>query len=96
MLQVAHNLQLEGVWRQLNCLDNGTAFAVRQQCGHTLKTAIRHILTVDRRDHQVFPTEGSRFRLTQEFAGLGGDIGFFKNEVEVQANIPLSPGESQP
>jgi len=93
--QVAHNLQLEGVWRQLNCLDNSTAFAVRQQCGHTLKAAIRHILTVDRRDHQVFPTEGSRFRLTQEFAGIGGDIGFFKNEVEVQANIPLSPGVSK-
>ena len=27
--------------------------------------------------------------MTQEFAGLGGDIGFFKNEVEVQANVPL-------
>jgi len=87
--QVAHNLQLEGVWRQLHCLDNSTAFAVRQQCGHTLKSSIRHILTVDRRDHPVFPTEGSQFRLTQEFAGLGGDIGFFKNEVEVQANVPL-------
>ncbi|XP_023342302.1 sorting and assembly machinery component 50 homolog A [Eurytemora carolleeae] len=29
------------------------------------------------------------YRLTQEFAGLGGNIGFFKNELEVQANIPL-------
>ena len=25
----------------------------------------------------------------QEFAGIGGDVGFFKNDVEVQANIPL-------
>ena len=25
----------------------------------------------------------------QEFAGLGGDVGFFKNEVEAQANLPL-------
>ena len=40
--QVAHNLQLEGVWRQLHCLDNSTAFAVRQQCGHTLKSSIRY------------------------------------------------------
>ena len=24
------------------------------------------------------------YRLTQEFAGLGGNIGFFKNELEVQ------------
>jgi hypothetical protein len=27
--------------------------------------------------------------LKQEFAGLGGDVGFFKNEVEAQANLPL-------
>ena len=26
----------------------------------------------------------------QEFAGLGGDVGFFKNDVELQANLPLS------
>ena len=25
----------------------------------------------------------------QEFAGIGGDVGFFKNDVEVQANLPL-------
>jgi hypothetical protein len=27
------------------------------------------------------------FRLSQEFAGLGGNIGFFKNEVEIQVCI---------
>ena len=55
-----------------------------------MKNAVRHILTVDRRDGEVFPTEGSKFKLTQEFAGIGGDIGFFKNELEVQANVPLN------
>ena len=25
----------------------------------------------------------------QEFAGLGGDVGFFKNEIEAQANLPI-------
>ena len=29
-------------------------------------------------------------RKFQEFAGLGGDVGFFKNDVELQANLPLS------
>ena len=28
--------------------------------------------------------ECTLYRLTQEFAGLGGNIGFFKNELEVQ------------
>ena len=64
--------------------------AVREQCGHTLKSALRHVLTVDRRDNPVFPTEGSLFKLVQEFAGIGGDIGFFKNELESQVNVPLA------
>jgi len=87
--QVVHNLQYEAVWRNLSCLNKSSSFAVREQAGHTLKSAIRHILCVDRRDNAIFPTEGTLFRLSQEFAGLGGNIGFFKNEVEVQANVPL-------
>jgi len=87
--QVVHNLQYEAVWRNLSCLSRTSSFAVREQSGHTLKSAVRHILCVDRRDNTIFPTEGTLFRLTQEFAGLGGNVGFFKNEVEVQANVPL-------
>jgi len=87
--QVAHNLQAEAVWRQLACLNSASAFAVRQHCGHTLKTSLKHILTVDRRDSPLFPVEGSFLRLSQEYSGLAGDIGFFKNELEVQANVPL-------
>ena len=44
---------------------------VREQCGHTLKSSLRHILSVDRRDNPVFPTEGSLFKLVQEYAGIG-------------------------
>lgn len=87
--QVAHNLQYESTWRSLSCISNTSAFAVREQCGHTLKSALRHILSVDRRDNPVFPTEGSLFKLYQEFAGLGGDVGFFKNELISQINVPL-------
>ena len=58
--------------------------------GHTLKSALRHILCVDRRDNPIFPKEGTLFKLNQEFAGLGGNIGFFKNELELQANLPLT------
>ena len=65
-----------------------------EQCGHTLKSALRHILSVDRRDNPVFPTEGSLFKLQQEFAGIGGDVGYFKNELETQVNVPL-PGAPQ-
>jgi outer membrane protein insertion porin family len=85
-----HRLQFETTWRQLGTLSHrACAFDVRKESGHSLKSSIRHILTVDRRDDAVFPTEGSLLRVTQEYAGLGGDIGFFKNHVDLQANLPL-------
>lgn len=88
--QVQHNLQYEAVWRNLSSLNRGVAFAVREHSGHTLKSAVKHILSVDKRDDLIFPSHGTLFKLSQEFAGLGGNIGFFKNEVEVQTNIPLA------
>jgi len=88
--QVQHNLQYEAVWRNISTINRAAAFAVREHSGHTLKSAIKHILSVDRRDDIIFPSEGSFFKLSQEFAGLGGNIGFFKNELEIQANIPLA------
>jgi len=87
--QVVHNLQWEAVWRDLSCMSRSCAFAVREHSGPTLKSALKHILSVDRRDNPIFPTEGTLFKLNQEFAGLGGNIGFFKNELELQANLPI-------
>jgi len=87
--QVQHNLQYEAVWRNLSSLNRSVAFQVREQAGHSLKSSLKHILSVDKRDELIFPREGSLFRLSQEFAGLGGDVGFFKNEVELQSNFPL-------
>jgi len=87
--QVAHNLQWEGVWRDLSAVNRSCSFAVREHSGHTLKSALKHILSVDRRDDTIFPREGTLFRLNQEFAGIGGNIGFFKNELELQANVPI-------
>jgi len=87
---VLHNLQYEAVWRNISSLNRAAAFAVREHSGHTLKSSLKHILCVDRRDNTIFPNEGTLFKLSQEFAGLGGNIGFFKNELELQANLPLA------
>jgi len=86
---VTHSLRYDAAWRELACLDRATPFAVRQEAGHSLKSAIRHILTVDKRDSSIFPTEGALIRLNQELAGLGGNIGYLKHEAELQYNLPL-------
>ncbi|KAJ9586575.1 hypothetical protein L9F63_028382, partial [Diploptera punctata] len=86
-----HNLQWEGLWRDLSCLSRTSAFQVREQTGPTLKSSLRHVLTVDQRDKPIFPTCGYLFKLTQEVAGLGGNIGFLKNELKLQHNITVFP-----
>lgn len=80
-----HNIQYEAAFRNITC-SKQAAFCVREQCGPNLKSALRHIWTIDKRDSAIFPVTGSLLRLTTEMAGLGGDIGFLKNELAIQSN----------
>lgn len=80
-----HNIQYEAAFRNITC-SKQASFRVREQCGPNLKSAIRYIWTIDKRDCPIFPVTGSLMQLTTEMAGLGGDIGFLKNEVTVQSN----------
>ncbi|XP_037070529.1 sorting and assembly machinery component 50 homolog [Pollicipes pollicipes] len=86
---VTHSLRYDVAWRELACLDRATPFDVRKEAGHSLKSAVKHVLTVDKRDSSIFPTEGALLRLNQELAGLGGNVGFLKHEAELQYNLPL-------
>ncbi|CAH0549617.1 unnamed protein product [Brassicogethes aeneus] len=86
---VKHNLQWSGDVRDFNCLSRSTSFDVREQSGLSLKSALRHILSMDLRDDLIFPTQGSLFELTSEFAGLGGDVGFIKNKFTFQSNYSV-------
>lgn len=70
-------------------LSRSTSFDVREQTGLNLKSALRHILSIDLRDDLIFPSHGSLFQVTSELAGLGGDVGFVKNEAFVQGNYSL-------
>jgi len=87
--KVRHTVRWEGIWREMACLDRSTAFQIREQAGHTIKSSVKHILSVDKRDSPILPNRGILFKLQQEFAGLGGDIGFIKHELELQANVPI-------
>lgn len=54
-----------------------------------MKSALKHILSIDLRDEKIFPTCGSLFQLTSELAGVGGDVGFVKNDFYIQTNYPI-------
>ncbi|KAK1128043.1 hypothetical protein K0M31_003534 [Melipona bicolor] len=80
-----HNLQYEATYREI-ISSKHMSFRVREQCGPNLKSALRHICSIDKRDSLIFPTTGSLVQFSTEVAGLGGDIGFVKNELTVQTN----------
>lgn len=85
-----HSVQWEGVWRELSCQSRTTTFPVREQAGHSLKSALRHVIHYDNRDSAVFSNRGTLFRMVQELAGLGGDVGFVKHELTYQLNVPIT------
>ncbi|CAB0017129.1 unnamed protein product, partial [Nesidiocoris tenuis] len=84
-----HNLQYEVDWRQLYPSSKYAAFEVREDAGHKLKSALRHILTLDRRDNPIFPVSGTMLKTTVEYSGLGGNINFLKGDLAMQWNVPL-------
>lgn len=87
--QLRHNLQWEGNIRDLSVLSKTTSFDVRKESGLDLKSAIKHILSVDLRNEPIFPTSGSLFQLTTEIAGVGGNVGYLKNDFFLQGNYSI-------
>ncbi|XP_067128759.1 sorting and assembly machinery component 50 homolog A [Centruroides vittatus] len=87
--RIQHTFRWEGIWREIKSLSTVTSFPVREESGHSLKSSVKHTVALDLRDNPVIPTYGQLFKLHQEYAGLGGDVGFLKHELEVQLNQSL-------
>lgn len=79
------NFQYEVVYRDIIAAKQAS-LRVREQCGPNLKSLLRHICSIDKRDDTIFPTSGNLVQFTSELAGLGGDIGFMKYELMLQSN----------
>ncbi len=72
------------MWRELvSSLDS--AFGVREQSGHSLKSSVKYTNNIDRRDRKILPSRGASLKTTVELAGLGGDVKFFKFNSDYQA-----------
>ncbi len=62
-------------------IDDSASNIIRDQQGTRLTSAIGHTVTYDLRDNRFFPTEGYIVRLTQDLAGLGGDVHYLRNRL---------------
>jgi len=57
--------------------------------GEFVESSVSTSLVYDSRNRRFNPTEGSKHRLTLEYAGIGGDIGFTKVTAETGWYFPL-------
>lgn len=68
-------------------LRSGGASASRfitEQMGTFVTSAIGHTLSYDRLDSRILPKNGYNISASQEYAGIGGDTGYLKNELEAK------------
>ncbi|BFZ15705.1 hypothetical protein BsWGS_18744 [Bradybaena similaris] len=87
----SHRLQWESVLRDLRALSINTSFAVREQSGYSLKSSIKHTFSIDSRDDVVLPSVGTLWQICQEYAGLGGNVEYAKQDGTFQWNVSLAP-----
>ena len=70
-------------------MDDDASILIRSEEGETVRSIVGQDLTWDRRDNRFDPREGFRVRLSNEVAGLGGDVRFLRNTLEGDYFIPV-------
>lgn len=90
-----HALVLSTTHRQITSLSPTASPTLRAEAGDTLKTALSHTFTRDRRSgpFPFLPERGYLLRTVSELAGWGplkGDVSFAKSEVEIAGVTPLT------
>ncbi|MFW6052769.1 MAG: outer membrane protein assembly factor BamA [Desulfosalsimonas sp.] len=57
--------------------------------GRYTESSVTTSIVYDSRDRAISPTEGSKHKLSFEYAGLGGNVGFAKTKAEAGKYFPL-------
>lgn len=72
-------------------VDANASRFIRDQEGSNISSLVGHSLTWDTRDNRFDTTEGNYARLSQDFAGLGGDSRFIRHEFKGATFYPIAP-----
>lgn len=71
-----------------NVTDDASRF-IKDQEGENATSAVGHSFTYDRRDNRFDPRNGYYWRFNQEFAGVGGDSQYVRNELRGAYYVPV-------
>ena len=87
-LQHGVNYQLKQT--DITDVDPRASRFVRDQEGNRINSAVGQSFTYDNRDNKLDSTDGVFARFSQEFAGVGGDARYIKNEIKGAYYYPLA------
>lgn len=63
--------------------------AVKDAAGQTITSSVGYTLVHDTRNHKRSPTQGTYVALSQDVAGLGGDVNYVRTVAEGRAYYPI-------
>lgn len=69
-------------------VSSSASFSVRSLQGEFITSALGQSFTYDKRDNRINPRSGYYFTVSQEYAGVGGDINTLKHEGSAGVYIP--------
>ena len=64
---------------EINGVSEGASRFIQDQKGTRVTSSIGQTITYDLRDDRFFPTEGYLLRVSQDLAGLGGDVHYLRH-----------------
>lgn len=73
-------------------VDSGASEFIQTEVGVTLSSIIGHDLSYDRRNSKISPTAGYYLLLSNDMAGLGGEVNYFKTRVKAQYHYSIWEG----
>jgi len=81
------NMQVRYVLAQEEIFDveQNASVAVKDAMGETLVSSVGYTLSRDTRNHVRNPTQGTYTALSQDFAGVGGDVNYLRTVAEGRA-----------
>lgn len=91
--QVQHSISFENVWRYIKSSYQATPRQIREQCGHSVKSSLRHSVTWDCRVGGNYPYEGILAGISNEFTTnlVQNSARFTRHEANLQLNTLVIP-----
>jgi outer membrane protein insertion porin family len=75
--------------REITDINTDASTFIKEQAGRTLLSQVSTTVTYDMRDSRIEPRSGYVVRVGGDYAGLGGDVEYFRTRGDAQYYIPF-------